>query len=178
MSCPKRINNMNDKKHPFIILLNLIIFSVIILLQYTDKAFIRINGVSPLLILPLITAFSMFHSPLASALAGMIAGIFMDSVTVGSHGFNAVILLIIGVFVSCVSSNLFNKNLPSCVVLTLIISFLYHICHCIVFHTFGTRFTETVTYLLEYSLPSVLLGTVFIFPFYFIYKHFHKLKSN
>lgn len=178
MSCPKRINNMNDKKHPLIILLNIIIFFVIILFQYTDKAFIRINGVSPLLVLPLITAFSMFHSPVVSALAGMTAGIFTDAVTVGSHGFNSVMLLIIGVFVSCISNNLFNKNIASSVVLTLIISFLYHICHCIVFHTFGTRFTETVIYLLEYALPSVLLGTVFIFPFYFIYKHFDKIKSN
>lgn len=169
---------MNNKKHPFIFTFNVLIFFILILLHYTDKIAINISGASPVLILPLLTAFSMFHSPVASALAGMFAGIFMDACTIGSYCFNAIILLCLGAAVSLASNNLFNKNIGSATVLSLITCGIYHISQWLIFQTFGKVFTESVMYLLKYAAPSAVLGAIFIFPFYFLYKYLNKLTSN
>lgn len=169
---------MNNKKHPYIFILNILIFSVLILLHYTDKTALSISGISPVLILPLLTAFSMFHSPIASALTGLIAGIFMDSCTIGSYCFNAVALLLLGTAISLASSNLFNKNIGSAAVLSVITCGIYHISQWLVFQTFGKGFTESVMYLLKYAAPAAVFSAIFIFPFYFLYKYFHRITSN
>ncbi len=174
----KAVSNMNNKKHPFIFIFNVIIFFVLILIHYTDKTAINISGISPVSILPLLTAFSMFHSPLASALTGLFAGIFMDSCTIGSYCFNAIILLCLGTAISLAANNLFNKNILAAVVLSLITCFIYHVSQWLVFQTFGKAFNESLMYLLKYAAPSALFSAVFIIPFYFIYKHFDKVTSN
>ena len=178
MFCLRAVNNMNNKKHPNIFTLNVLIFFVLILLHYTDKIAINISGVSPVLILPLLTAFAMFHSPVASALTGMLAGIFMDASTIGSYCFNAIILLCLGAAISVASNNLFNKNMGSAIVLSLITCGIYHLSLWLVFQTFGKEFTESIMYLLKYAAPSAVLSAIFIFPFYFLYKYLNKLTSN
>lgn len=169
---------MNNKKHPYIFILNVLIFSILILLHYTDKTAISISGISPVLVLPLLTAFSMFHSPVVSAVTGLIAGVFMDSCTIGSYCFNAIALLCLGTAVSLASSNLFNKNIGAATVLSVITCGIYHISQWLVFMTIGKSFTESITYLLKYAAPAALFSAIFIFPFYFLYKYFHKLTSN
>ncbi len=169
---------MNKKRHPFIFIFNILIFFILILLHYTDNFAININGISPLLVLPLLTAFSIFHSPLVSAVTGMLAGIFMDAVTIGSYCFNAIILLLLGCAVSLTSNNLFNKNIFSAVVLSIIAGFIYHMAQWLFFYTFTKTLEESLTFLLKYAIPSAILGAVFIFPFYYLYKHFDKISSN
>ncbi len=178
MFCPKAVNKMNKKRHPFIFTFNIALFFILILLHYTDKVGININGISPLLVLPLLTAFSIFHSPLASAVTGMLAGVFMDASTIGSYCFNAIILLCLGTAISVASNNLFNKNIWSAVVLSLLTSFIYHICQWLVFHFMGKGIADSITYLLGHAMPSALIGALFIFPFYYLYKYFHKISSN
>ena len=168
---------MNKKKHPFIFTFNVILFFVLILLHYTDKVAINFGGISPLLILPLLTAFSIFHSPLCCAITGMLSGLFMDSCTIGSYCFNAIILLCLGVAISIASNNLFNKNIFSAIVLALITGFTYHICQWLIFQSIGKPIVDSFTYLLKYAMPSALLGAAFIFPFYYLYKYFNKITS-
>lgn len=174
----KAVSNMNNKKHPFIFIFNVLIFFVLTLLHYTDKTAINISGISPVLILPLLTAFSMFHSPIASALTGLFVGIFMDSCTIGSYCFNAIILLCLGTAMSLAANNLFNKNVLASVVISLITCFLYHIAQWLVFQTFGKAFNESLIYLLQYAAPSALLSSLFVIPFYFLYRYFNKITSN
>lgn len=166
---------MNIKKHPVIFSLNLLIFFFATLFHYTDTFSISIKGIAPLLILPILTAFSLFHSPLTCAIAGVLSGIFMDACMVGSFCFNAITLLCIGVFVSVTSSNLFNKNIQSATVLSLITSAVYFILQWIFFHTDNVNLTDNMIYLLKYAFPSIIFTAVFIYPFYYLYKHFHKL---
>ena len=168
---------MNNKKHPFIFTFNVLLFFVLIILQYTDKTIISISGVSPVLLLPLLTAFSIFHSPLASALVGLLAGIFMDSCAIGSYCFNAIVLFLLGAAVSLAASNLFNKNIGSAAVLSLLCCGVYHISQWAVFQTFGKQFSDCLLYLLKFALPSALFSALFIFPFYFLYKYFNKITS-
>ncbi len=176
--CQEAVTDMNNKKHPFIFTFNILIFFVLILLHYTNRTSINIFGVTPLLVLPLLTAFSIFHSPLASGVTGLLAGIFMDASTTGSYCFNAIVLLCLGAAVSVTSNNLFNKNIFASVVLSLITGGIYYICQWLIFYTVGKDFADCLMYLLKYAAPSALFSAVFIFPFYFLYKYFHKITSN
>ena len=58
---------------------NVIIFFLISLLHYSDFLDIKIFGVGTTLLIPLLVAFSLWHSPLASAIAGVLSGMIMDS---------------------------------------------------------------------------------------------------
>lgn len=169
---------MNIKKHPWILTLNILIFFFSILIHYTDSISISIHGITPLFILPLLTSFSLFHGPLRSTLVGAVCGIFMDACMVGSYCFNAIVLLCISVFVSVASNVLFNKNIQSATVLSLIVSSVYFILQWIFFHTNNVSLTDSFIYLLKYAFPSAVFSAVFIFPFYYLYKHFNKLQME
>ncbi len=169
---------MKKTKQRIILTINILLFFIVILFHYTNIFTLSIKGVAPLLILPMLTAFSLFHSPLASGLTGLAAGIFMDANAIGSYCFNAIVLLVIGVFVSVSSNFLFNKNIPSSVVLSLITSTLYFILQWLFFHTDNVTINDNMIYLFKYALPSVVFTAVFIFPFYFLYKYFDKILSE
>lgn len=169
---------MLSKKHPLIFTFNVLIFYTIILWRYTNLSHLKIFGVTPLLILPLLTAFSLFHSPISSALTGLFTGIFMDAVASGSYCFNAIILLCIGTFVSLASNNLFNKNIPASIVLSLITSAIYFIFQWIFFHARFENMKDSLIFLLNYALPSVFVSAVFIIPFYFLYNYFNKITNQ
>lgn len=169
---------MNIKKHPVIFTLNILIFFLSILFFYTDSLSISIKGATVLLVIPILTAYSVFHSPLRSSLVGLICGIFMDACMAGSYCFNAAILLLIGAMVSVISNNLFNKNIQSATVLSLITSSLYFVLQWIFFHTTNVNLTDNFMYLFKYAFPSAIFTAIFIFPFYYLYKHFQKLQMD
>ncbi len=164
-------------KKPLLFTFNVIIFFLISLLHYSDFLDIKIYGVGTTLLIPLLVSFSLWNSPLAAAIAGALSGMIMDSSAHGSYCFNAIILLLIGVFVSVTSNTLFNKNLPSAMVISLICSVVYYLLQWVIFHTFSEGITYSLSFLLQISLPSALLTAAFIFPFYYLYKYIEKLKS-
>jgi cell shape-determining protein MreD len=169
---------MHKKKHPFIILLNILIFLLVLLFYYTGILPLSIKGITPLLILPLLTAFAIYHSPITSALIGLACGIFMDACAIGAYCFNAIVLLLIATFVAVTSNNLFNKNIQSAVVLSLITSAFYFVLQWICFHTDNVNLNDTFIYLLKYAFPSAFFSAVFILPFYYLYRYFHKITSE
>lgn len=169
---------MNKKRHPVVLTLKILIFFFAVLFYYTSAFNITVKGITPLLILPLITAFSLFHSPLACALSGLLCGIFMDACAISSYCFNAIVLMVIGAFVSVASGNLFNKNIQSATVLSLITATFYFCLQWAFFHTDNVTTRDSFTYLLNYAFPSMLFSAVFIIPFYYLYKHFNKLTTE
>lgn len=168
---------MRNKKHLITVILNLLIFFLSLFFYYTGMLPIAIKGIAPLLILPILTAFSFFHSPLACALTGLACGVFMDSCALGSYCFNAIVLLLIGTFVSLAASNLFNKNIFSSLVLSLIVCTVYFLLLWLVFHTDGS-INDSLIYLLKYALPSAVYSAVFILPFYYLFRYFNKRISK
>ncbi len=173
----KMVIDMSKKvKKNLIIAFNVVIFFLISLLHYSDFLDVKIAGVGTTLLIPLLVAFSLWHSPLASALTGMLSGIIMDSSANNSYCFNAIVLLLIGTFVSVSSSALFNKNLPSAMVISLICSMAYYLLQWGFFHTFSEGINNGLTFLLQISLPSAVLTAAFILPFYYLYKYIEKLK--
>jgi rod shape-determining protein MreD len=169
---------MHKKKHPFIILLNIFIFLLVLLFYYTGILPLSIKGITPLLILPLLTAFAIYHSPITSALIGLACGIFMDACAIGAYCFNAIVLLLIATFVAVTSNNLFNKNIQSAAVLSLITSAFYFIMRWICFHISNVTLSDNLMYLLKYAFPSAVYSAVFIIPLYYLYKYFHKITSE
>lgn len=154
---------------------NVIIFFTFSILHYSNFPSIKLWGVNANLIIPLLTAFSIYHSPMAAALTGMLSGIVMDSDASGAYCFNAIILLIIGTFVSVSSNTLFNKNIPSAAVISLLSSIFYFVMHWACFHIFSEGIGQSLTFLLKHSLPSAIITALFIFPFYFLYRYIKKL---
>ena len=169
---------MHNKRHIGILVLNILIFFLPLVFYYSGILTLSIKGATPLLILPILTAFSFFHTPLTCALTGLACGIFMDACALGSFCFNAILLLLLGVFVSLASSNLFNKNIRSAMVLSLITSAIYFILLWIIFHTKGVTLTDSLIYLLRYALPSAIYSALFILPFYYFFRYFNKRVSE
>ena len=154
---------------------NVIIFFSFSILHYSNLLNLKPFTVNVSLIIPLLAAFSIYHSPMASALTGLLSGIIMDSSASGSYCFNAIILLIIGTFVSVSSNTLFNKNIPSAAVISLISALFYFVMHWACFHIFSEGINQSLTFLLKHSLPSAIITALFIFPFYFLYRYIKQL---
>ncbi len=167
----------NTKNRRKIITVNILLFAVVILFHISDIADISIKTASPLLILPLLSAFSIFSSPSKSVLAGFIAGASLDAVC-AKFGFNTVCLMLISLAVCLAANNLFNKNIRAAVVISLISASLYFICLWVTFHLFGATIEDSLGYLLKYGFPSAIYSAVFIFPFFYIYRYLENLRTQ
>lgn len=165
------------KHHPWIFLFNLLIFFAVIMFDSNPLVDISIRNATPLIILPLITAFSVFGSSRVSAAVGFFAGALLDSTAGGTYCFNTICFFVIGIGVYLAANNLFNKNVYAVTALALITATLYYTIYWLTFMAFGVGIENSLIYLLSYGLPSAFYSTVFIFPFYYLYKYFYKLKN-
>ncbi len=168
---------LQRKKHPFLFILTVLIFFAVIIFSGNGIIDISIKNATPLLALPLLCGFAVFHSLEASVIAGLLTGIMLDSISVGTYCFNAIILLVIGCFVNLASNSLFNKNLKAASALSVISCFAYFIGYWLCFAAFGRGIENSLTYLLSYGIPSAVYSAVFVIPFYFIFRYFNKLRS-
>ena len=159
------------KHHPFIFIANVLIFFVVILFHTSQFVDISIKTATPMLLIPLLTAFSIFSGIGTSAVVGFISGAFIDSVAGQTYCFNTIVFMVMGVLVSLVASNLFNKNIFAAAVLSLITSGAYYLLLWICFHSIGVSAQNSLRYLLGYALPSAVYTAVFIFPLYFLALH-------
>ncbi len=163
------------KRHPFIFLLNILIFTLAIIL-HPAESFIAIKTATPMLILPILTAFSVFGSVYNCAAVGLITGVCFDALTSGAYCFNTAVFMCIAVSVNLLANNLFNKNIRSAVLLSLLAATVYFLLKWIVFFAIGADIENSLLYLLKYALPSAGYSAIFAFPFYYIYKHFNTLS--
>lgn len=167
------------KKHPLIAFLTVFVFFAVIILNFSDGfSIISIKTATPFIILPVLCAYSLFSDIKRAAFAGFITGACADSVTSGSYCFNTIALLIIGVGVCLAANNLFNKNIRAAAVLSLIVSVLYFGADWLIFHAIGFNMQHSLEFLFSFSLASAIYTSVFVIPFYFLFKHFDKVKNQ
>lgn len=166
------------KKHYGISLLNFLLFCLLFLLHYSGIFTIRFLHATPLLLLPYLVAFSMFCEEIAAAFAGLATGIFMDSVTSGSSCFHTVVFLLIGLFVSFTVHFLFNNNIRSAVLLSLLATLVYYLLRWLIFYTIGQTVADSLRYLLQFALPSVIYTNLFIIPFYYLHRRFFRIRTS
>ena len=165
----------SKKRHPWIAVVNFMLFFLAFIFHYTDIIDISIKNAEPLIIISLLTAFSMFSGTGASAAVGLLTGIFMDSSASGAVCFNAAVLMLSAAMVSVFAERLFNRNIRSAILLCVLTSLFYFLLRWAVFYAFRSGAQDNLTYLLSYAFPSVLYTDIFVFPFYFLYKYFHKI---
>lgn len=164
----------NDNRRASITVLNIFLFAAAILLFGSTELSLNIKHAYPFLVLSLLTAYSCFYNVSLSALAGFLSGAFIDSVAAGSYCFNTIGLMLLAVAANRLSTSVLNKNLKACLTLCFIISLTYYLFYWLVFIAFSLGLKENLQYLLQYALPSCIYTSVFVVPFYFLYKKIKK----
>lgn len=166
------------KNNPLIFISNILIFLIVLFFDMNNKVDISIRNATPLLIIPLLTAFSVFSSLEAATVVGLFSGAMLDSVAAGSYCFNTISLFIMGAVVNLAANNLFNKNMRGVAALTLITAVLYFTAYWLTFYAFGVGIKNSLIYLMSYGFPSAIYSSIFIFPFYFIYKNYLDVEKE
>ncbi len=166
---------MRSTKNIFLLrFINTVIFAVFIFIQYNGVFSIKIFNANPFLPLALLVSVSMFCSELSACIAGLIAGIFIDSVAATPMGFNSIILFVLGLMVALIVRHLFNNNIWSAIALCFICTTLYFLIRFIATVAFSLTFAEILTYLIRTVFPSVFYTTVLIVPLYYFEKALYK----
>lgn len=166
------------KRHPWINLTSFLLFFLLFIIHYTDIIDLSVKNARPLIILPLLTAFAMFNKTSVSAAAGFLIGACMDSAAAGAVCFNSALLMLAAAFISALSERLFNRNIRSALLLCVLLSLVYYLLRWVCFYAFSSGAVGNLTYLLSYAFPSMLYTDLFIFPFYFLYKYFYRLRKE
>lgn len=168
---------LKKERHIGIFFINLAIFILLLILHFSGVTAVKISGASPLLIIPLLTAFSMFFDELYAAFTGLAAGICMDAFTSGTYCFNALSLMLLGLAVSFTVHYLFNRNIRSALVLSLFCCAVYYFLRWLCFYAFGSGAEDSFLYLFRYGFPSAVYSALFVVPFYFLERFFYKKRG-
>ncbi len=169
---------LKKKNHYGIIALNFLMFFLSLTLFGGSGISLKLFGAVPIIVLSLLTAYCSFNSLTASAVVGVVTGTVLDSTSADSYCFNTLALLIFAVAANLLADHVFNRNFKATAVLCFFLTGLYYIFYWLFFIAFSIDLKGSVTYLLRWALPSCLYTAVLTVPFYFIYKHFKKLKEE
>lgn len=164
-------------KKAIISAINVLLFLTLLLLQYAPYPSLNIGNASPMLTLSFVIAVSMFCSELNASLIGMAVGIFTDTSSVTSFGFNSLVFFVIAFLTSFLIHYLFNNNFRSGIALGIMFSTLYFILRWLFFFVRGNSVTESFSYLFQHALPSVIYTAVVTLLLYFLEKSLFKKIS-
>lgn len=168
-------NNMRSTKNIFTLrLINALVFAILIFIQYNGVFSLKIANANPMLPIALLVMVAMFCSEISACVAGLIVGLFMDSVAATPGAFNSVVLFLLGLGVALVVRHLFNNNIWSAIVLCAVSTAIYFLLRWAFCIAFSITFAENLTYLLRNVFPSVLYTAVFAIPFYYFEKNLYK----
>lgn len=161
-------------KNPLRKLLHFSLFAFLFILHFTGNQFLTLRSASPFLMLPLLTAYSMFKDELSASVVGAVVGAFVDSVSNTPACFHTVVLFVLCFMTSLISKYLFNINYRSAIVLSILGNTFYYLARWIVCYAFSTPITDSLIYIFEYALPSIVFNAVFVLAFFFIERKFNK----
>ena len=155
-------------------IINICVFFLLFFLHYCNFFSIKIVNANPFVPLAFLIAISMFCSESTAFFAGLTFGIIVDTDAATHFGFNSITFMIIGLATAFTVHYLFNNNIRSCIMLSLICCSFYFIVRWLVFYAFTAGFGYSLNYLLTITLPSIAYTTVFVIPFYFFEKFLRK----
>ena len=161
-------------KNPVRLAIQCSVFALLFLLHFTGAPIVSIRSASPFLLLPMLTAYSMFNDELPSCIVGAVMGACVDSVSASPGCFNTITLLLVCVGTSFISKYLFNINARSAIVLSVLGNAFYYILKWLVCYAFSTPITDSLIYIFEYALPAVVFNAIFVVGFYFMEKRIYK----
>lgn len=155
-------------------IINFFLFALIFICRYSGLLSLKIYGIAPLTPLALLVAVSMFSGEWTAAFAGLITGIFMDSVSSNSSVLYTVTMFITALSVSLIIHYYFNNNIRSAIALCAIFCAFVFLARWIFFFCIGTTTAESLGYLMRIALPSALYTLVFIIPFYYLERRLYR----
>lgn len=170
--------NSNRSRFYLVAILEFIIFAFLFLLHYSQALHISVIRANPITLIPFLVAFSFFNEEWVCAIVGMVVGIFMDSSSAKFSLFHTTVLMLIALFAALTVHYLFNNNLRSAIALSLLATLFYFLLRWLFFHAVSGSIEDSLFYLLYYALPSVVYTNLFIIPFYYLQKKFHKIKTG
>lgn len=152
-----------------------LVFSV---LQNTDGWFPQLGGARALLLIPLVTAISMFERDTGGILYGLFAGALWDSCA-GGNNFNMIFFVIVGFACGTLIKTIMRNNFMTHLLLTGVTTLLYCLGYWLWHYIFG-GLDESVLALVEYFLPTaiytVALSPLIFFAVMAIERHYRDLN--
>lgn len=164
-------------KKAIIAAVNVLLFLILLLLQYSPYPSLNIGNATPMLTLSFVIAVSMFCSELSASLIGMVVGIFTDTSSSTSFGFNSIVFFVIAFLTSFLIHYLFNNNFRSGITFGIMFSALYFVLRWLFFFIQGNSVTESFSYLFQHALPSVIYTAAITLILYFLEKFLFKKIS-
>ena len=157
--------------------MELLLAAALFLLHYTDLLHIGIFGAEPMLLLPFLVSYSMFREELHAAIAGALTGFFADGVASGTSFLHTIFFFILCFAIALATHYLLNNNLRAAVMLSLVSAICYYLLRWLCFFAF-TGSGNSIDYLMQYALPSVIYTALFIFPLYFLQRAIYRMRSK
>lgn len=164
----------SSKKRHIIILIDLVLLALSLIIHFSPLFSLKIYGANPMLPLAFFVAICIFSSELYSVIAGLLVGIFVDSVSSVSFGFNACLFMVIGLFVALTAHYLFNNNVRAALALAAISSFVYFVLRWFFFDAITHSVSDSFSYLYKVAMPSVVYTAVVSVIIYLLKKFLNK----
>lgn len=155
------------------VLINIVVALLTFILQYNSFNIFGSLNATPMFSLGFIIVLSMFFPEFNSFFLGLLFGIITDSVATTAFGFNTIFMPLICLGVSLLSHYLFNNNIKSCTVISLLVSFSYFAVRFLIFYP-SVNAKEIMTYLIKTDLPSAIITSVFSVLLYLFEKRAFK----
>ena len=168
---------MTKNKHWGIRILCFVMFFFSLTLFGGSGFSLTLWGISPILVLSLLTVFSSHSSVTATVIVSLVCGLVTDSVSTEGYCFNTIAFLILGLSANLLAEYIFNRNLKATVTLCFILTLIYYLAYWVIFSAFVLSSSESMRYLLQWCLPSALYTALLTIPFYFIFEKFRKIKE-
>lgn len=147
---------------------SLLLFTLF-LLFFMGDGFLRIGNAVPLILLPLVLSISFFYGDNPSIIAGLFAGILLDSSSANTSCFNTLFFVVVAGVTNLLAVRFLNRNLKAAICLSVGVSFGYYFLKYLVYFAFS-GVSVTTDYFLNYLIPSSVYTAVWIIPFYFLQK--------
>ncbi|MEE0840051.1 MAG: rod shape-determining protein MreD [Acutalibacteraceae bacterium] len=146
------------------------------LFHYTSLVDITVYTASPFILLPLLVAVAMFRGELVGLIFGAVCGFACDAVSSQTMCFNTLAFMFTGFFVGLLAKNIFNRNFPAAIVLSVLTCAAYFFIKWCIYYLLPD-IQGKVYYLLWHLAPSALYTAIFIIPFYFLEKRLLREKK-
>lgn len=155
--------------------IELLLAAILYLLHYTDLIHISVFGAKPMILLPFLVAYAMHRDELNAAVAGLLTGFFADGAASGTSFLHTFFFFIICFAIALSLHYLFNNNLKTAVMLSVTSAIFYYFLRWICFFAFSGA-ENSIDYLMQYALPSVIYTSLFIVPFYFLQRAIFRFR--
>ena len=158
--------------------IEVLLFAVLFILQYSGLSPLRFSGAAPALLLPALVTFSMFYAELPSAMCGLLVGIFADATASVGFCFHTILFFLLGFAVSFLLRYYFNNRLPTALLLGFLTGAATHLLRWLIFDAAHESGRAGALYLLRFSLPAILLSEIVLIPLYFLQRRLARWKES